>query len=218
MKRYFSLLALVLIPALVSCEPAKEKANPAPAPTPVAESTVTKVRLSTNQGDIVLELDAEKAPISVENFLSYVKNKHYDGTIFHRVMDGFMIQGGGFTLTGNKLVEKNTGKAIKNESQNGLKNLRGTIAMARTSDPNSATAQFFINVVDNAALDYPNHGGYAVFGKVIEGMDVVDKIKSTPTGNMNLTMRHPTTGANFDMPSQNVPVTNMLIISATVVK
>ncbi len=218
MKRYFSLIALVLLPTLVSCEPAKEKAKPAPGPTPVAESKVTKVSLKTSQGDIVIELDAEKAPITVENFLGYVKNKHYDGTVFHRVMNGFMIQGGGFALTEGKLVEKASGKGIKNEGKNGLKNLRGTIAMARTSDPNSASAQFFINVVDNSALDYPNNGGYAVFGKVIEGMDVVDKIKVVPTGTSNLTMRHPATGANFEMPSENVPTANVVIVSATIVQ
>jgi peptidyl-prolyl cis-trans isomerase A (cyclophilin A) len=132
-------------------------------------------------GDIVLELNAEKAPITVENFLSYVNKKHYDGTVFHRVIDGFMIQGG-FAVTDGKLVEKASGKGIKNESQNGLKNERGTIAMARTNDPDSATAQFFINVVDNAMLNYPSNGGYAVFGKVVEGMDVVDKIKAVKTG------------------------------------
>ena len=218
MKRYFSLLALAILPILVSCEPAKEKAKPASGPTPAAESTVTKVRLNTNQGDILIELNAEKAPITVENFLGYVKNKHYDGTVFHRVMNGFMIQGGGFALTDGKIIEKPTGKGIKNEGQNGLKNLRGTIAMARTSDPNSATAQFFINVADNAALDFPSNGGYAVYGKVIEGMEVVDKIKAVPTGTSNMSMRHPATGANFEMPSENVPVENVVIISATLVK
>ena len=110
-----------------------------------------------------------------------MKKKHYDGTVFHRVIDGFMIQGGGFTQEGQVLTEKATGKGIVNEGQNGLKNDRGTIAMARTSDPNSATAQFFINVVDNAMLNYPSNGGYAVFGKVVEGMDVVDKIKAVKT-------------------------------------
>ncbi len=110
-----------------------------------------------------------------------MNKKHYDGTVFHRVIDGFMIQGGGFTQEGQVLTEKPTGKGIVNEGQNGLKNDRGTIAMARTSDPNSATAQFFINVVDNAMLNYPSNGGYAVFGKVVEGMDVVDKIKAVTT-------------------------------------
>ena len=169
--------------------PAAKAEVPAPAPTPAPETKTepaaakasTKVRLKTSQGDIVLELNAEKAPVTVENFLSYVKKKQYDGTVFHRVINGFMIQGGGFTQEGEKLTEKPTGKGIVNESKNGLKNDRGTIAMARTSDPNSATAQFFINVKDNAGLNYPSGGGYAVFGKVVEGMDVVDKIKAVKT-------------------------------------
>ncbi len=178
MKRRLALAALLFFPVLVSCEPEKAAEKPAPAP---AAAKVSKVRLKTTKGDIVLELNAEKAPITVENFLGYVKKKHYDGTVFHRVIDGFMIQGGGFKLEGKDLVEKETGKGIVNEGKNGLKNDRGTIAMARTNDPNSATAQFFINVADNAALNFPSNGGYAVFGKVVEGMDVVDKIKAVTT-------------------------------------
>ena len=141
------------------------------------------VELKTSAGPIVIELYPEKAPKSVANFLEYVKAGFYDGSIFHRVIDGFMIQGGGFT-TG--FQQKPTRAPVPNEADNGLKNLRGTIAMARTSDPQSATAQFFINVKDNAALDYksstPQSWGYAVFGKVIDGMEVVDKIRQTPTG------------------------------------
>ena len=179
MKRRLALMTLALFPVLAFAEPAKEAEKPA---APAAKITKTaKVRLKTSSGDIVLELNAEKAPVTVENFLSYVKKKHYDGTVFHRVIDGFMIQGGGSTQVGETLTEKETGKGIINESQNGLKNDRGTVAMARTSDPNSATAQFFINVVDNGMLNYPSNGGYAVFGKVVEGMDVVDKIKATKT-------------------------------------
>jgi peptidyl-prolyl cis-trans isomerase A (cyclophilin A) len=177
MKRRLALVALLFFPVIASCEPAKEAEKPAAA----AAAKVSKVRLKTTKGDIVLELNAEKAPITVENFLGYVKKKHYDGTVFHRVIDGFMIQGGGFKLDGKDLVEQQTGKGIVNEGQNGLKNDRGTIAMARTSDPNSATAQFFINVADNAALNFPSNGGYAVFGKVVEGMGVVDKIKAVQT-------------------------------------
>lgn len=207
MKRSILLLALALIPSLALSEPAKEEGKPAAAP---------KVRLKTNQGDIVLELNPEKAPVTVENFLGYVKKKHYKGTVFHRVIDGFMIQGGGFAVTDGKLVEKTTGKGIKNEGQNGLKNDRGTIAMARTSDPDSATAQFFINVVDNGMLNYPSNGGYAVFGKVVEGMDVVDKIKAVKTGVTKLSMRHPATGELLEMPSQDVPAENVVITSATV--
>jgi peptidyl-prolyl cis-trans isomerase A (cyclophilin A) len=176
MKRRLALLSLALLPLLAQCEPAKEVEKPA-----AAAAKSSKVRLKTTKGDIVLQLDAEKAPVTVANFLSYVKKKQYDGTVFHRVIDGFMIQGGGFTQQGDTLTEKETGKGIINESKNGLKNDRGTIAMARTNDPNSATAQFFINVVDNAGLNFPSNGGYAVFGKVVEGMDVVDKIKAVKT-------------------------------------
>jgi len=214
MKRHLALLALALLPALALSEPAKETAKP-PAP---AAAKNPKVRLKTNHGDIVLELNAAKAPVTVENFLGYVKQKHYDGTVFHRVIDGFMIQGGGFAVTDGAIVEKPTGKSITNEGQNGLKNDRGTIAMARTNDPNSATAQFFINVKDNAGLDYPNNGGYAVFGKVVEGMEVVDKIKAVPTGVSKLTMLHPVTGAKMEAPSPDVPTKNVVIESATIVK
>lgn len=211
MKRHLALIALVLCPALAICEPAKEAEKPATS----AASKATKVRLKTSEGAIVIELNAAKAPITVENFLGYVKKKHYDGTVFHRVMDGFMIQGGGFDT---KLVEKSTGKGIKNEGQNGLTNDRGTIAMARTSDPDSATAQFFINVVDNAALNYPSNGGYAVFGKVVEGMDVVDKIKKVETGVSKLTMTHPVTGEKIEAPQPNVPNKPVVIESASVVE
>jgi peptidyl-prolyl cis-trans isomerase A (cyclophilin A) len=141
------------------------------------------VKLSTSEGDIVIELDREKAPKTVDNFLQYVKGGQYNGTIFHRVIDGFMIQGGGMTAD---MREKPTRAAIPLESRNGLSNVRGSIAMARTSDPNSATAQFFINVADNTRLDQANaadHEGYAVFGKVVSGMEVVDKIKQAPVGN-----------------------------------
>jgi peptidyl-prolyl cis-trans isomerase A (cyclophilin A) len=157
-----------------------------------------KVRLATNLGDIVVELDAAKAPKSVENFVQYVKAGHYDGTIFHRVIDGFMIQGGGFTPD---RVQKPTRAPIALEAGNGLSNLRGTIAMARTAAPDSATAQFFINVVDNLPLDSYG-GGYAVFGKVVAGMDVVDRIKATPTVNK---------GAAF----ANLPATDVVIHKAT---
>ena len=142
-----------------------------------------KVRLVTSMGDIVVELDAAKAPKTVDNFVHYVKDKHYNGTVFHRVIPNFMIQGGGMKAD---LTEKGTRAPIPLEANNGLSNLRGTIAMARTNAPNSATAQFFINVQDNTFLDAANArdgNGYAVFGHVVEGMDVVDRIKSVPTGN-----------------------------------
>jgi peptidyl-prolyl cis-trans isomerase A (cyclophilin A) len=141
-----------------------------------------KVRLSTSEGAIVIEVDAYKAPKTTANFLRYVQDKHYDGTVFHRVIKDFMIQGGGMTA---EMVEKATRAPIPLEARNGLSNLRGTLAMARTANPDSATAQFFINVVDNTFLDAANArdgNGYAVFGKVVEGMDVVDKIRAVPTG------------------------------------
>lgn len=158
------------------------------------------VRLSTSMGDIVLELDKEKAPKSVDNFVEYVKAGHYDGTVFHRVIETFMIQGGGMKPD---MSEKPTRPPIPLEAGNGLSNVRGTVAMARTSMPNSATSQFFINVADNQRLDAAG-GGYAVFGKVTAGMDVVDKIKSVATGNKG--------------PHQNVPVQPILIKKASLEK
>lgn len=157
---------------------------------------MTQVLLKTNHGDITLTLDAAKAPKTVANFLEYVNNGHYDGTVFHRVIDNFMIQGGGMTAG---LKEKKSGAQIENEANNGLKNDRGTVAMARTSDPHSATAQFFINVNDNDFLNHtaPNAQGwgYAVFGKVTDGLDVVDVIRKVKTG---------TTGFHQDVPAQDV--------------
>lgn len=156
------------------------------AASPVrANDALPKVEMRTSMGAIVIELDRAKAPVTVDNFLKYVAAKQYDGTVFHRVINGFMIQGGGFDKNMN---EKATRPPIKLEAQNGLKNVTGSIAMARTRDPNSATAQFFINVVDNEKLDYPrpDGNGYAVFGRVISGMDVVDKIKEVPTGNRGM--------------------------------
>lgn len=145
---------------------------------------MSKVTLETSHGTITLELDADKAPVTVENFLNYVNDGFFDGTIFHRVIPGFMIQGGGF-LPG--MIQKNTQDTIKNEANNGLSNTRGSIAMARTSDPDSATAQFFINHKDNGFLDHTaptvQGWGYCVFGKVTDGMDVVDAIAAVATGN-----------------------------------
>ncbi|WP_317201761.1 peptidylprolyl isomerase [Janthinobacterium sp.] len=166
----------------------------------LAAGAAPQVSLKTNLGVIVVELDQEKAPKSVDNFLQYVKSGFYKGTIFHRVIDGFMVQGGGFD---KKMTQKATNKPVQNEAKNGLRNLPYTIAMARTADPHSATAQFFINVGDNGALDYPGRDGfgYTVFGKVVSGMDVVDKIKSAPVADLG--------------PYQNVPVTPIVIESAT---
>ncbi|PXW26225.1 peptidylprolyl isomerase [Paraburkholderia caballeronis] len=161
------------------------------------------VLFKTSAGDIRVELYPEKAPKTVDNFLAYVKSGQYNGTIFHRVIRGFMIQGGGYTTS---FVEKPTRAPIPLESRNGLKNATGTIAMARTSDPNSATAQFFINTVDNAGLDYPNPdgNGYAVFGKVTQGMDVVKKIEATPTT---------TRGPMADVPQQEVVIQSATVVS-----
>ncbi|MEF8686353.1 UNVERIFIED_CONTAM: peptidylprolyl isomerase [Comamonas sp. A-3] len=163
----------------------------------------SKVQLKTSMGDIVVELNDAKAPKSAANFLQYVHDKHYDGTVFHRVIDGFMIQGGGMDTN---LNEKPTRAPIPLEASNGLKNDRGTIAMARTGNPNSATSQFFINVVNNDMLNAPKPDGhgYAVFGKVVKGMDVVDKIRAVATGNRGM--------------HQNVPTTPVTILSATEIK
>jgi cyclophilin family peptidyl-prolyl cis-trans isomerase len=159
--------------------------TPAPTPEkPVAETPkLVYVKLSTNKGDIFLELNNEKAPISTQNFLRYVDKKYYDGTIFHRVMKEFMIQGGAFLPDNLNAPKPGQEKPIKNEWQNGLKNERGTVAMARTNDPDSATSQFFINVVDNPFLDQPRGGpaAYAVFGRVVAGMEVVDVIRAVKT-------------------------------------
>jgi peptidyl-prolyl cis-trans isomerase A (cyclophilin A) len=151
-----------------------------------------RVKLTTSAGDIVLELDREKAPKTVDNFLQYVRAGHYNGTVFHRVIPTFMIQGGGMDA---KMNEKPTRAPIPLEARNGLNNVRGTVAMARTGDPNSATAQFFVNVVDNSFLDAANSRdghGYAVFGRVVEGMDVVDSIRNVPTANRGMHANVPT--------------------------
>jgi len=183
MKRSFALITIAGFALLASCSAEKTtEKEAAPEPAKSEEAASDKVRLKTSAGEILIQLDAEKAPVTVANFLKYVDDKHYDGTVFHRIIANFMIQGGGMAPDGGRLAEKPTGAGIKNESNNGLKNDRGTIAMARTMDPDSATAQFFINVVNNDGLNFPTGGGYAVFGKVIEGMDVVDKIKAVQTG------------------------------------
>ncbi|KAA1016108.1 peptidyl-prolyl cis-trans isomerase [Paraburkholderia panacisoli] len=162
------------------------------------------VELHTNHGVIKLELNAEKAPKSVENFLNYVKAGHYDNTVFHRVIDGFMIQGGGFEPG---MKQKPTAEPINNEANNGLKNVNGSVAMARTNDPHSATAQFFINVNDNDFLNHssptPQGWGYAVFGKVVEGMDVVEKIKKVKTGSK---------GFHQDVPADDVVIEKAVIV------
>jgi len=190
MRTITTLLAMTLISASAFAE---GKTNP-------------RVTLETSLGNIVLELDIEKAPISTANFLQYAKEGFYNGTVFHRVMPNFMIQGGGMDKDLNK---KTAGmhSPIKNEWQNGLKNVKGTISMARTSAPDSATSQFFINVVDNASLDTPRGGAaYAVFGKVVEGMDVVEKIRTTETE----------INPKYSRDKKVVPVTPIVIKIATV--
>ncbi len=185
LKRIF-VLATMLLSGVVLAQapaPATTPAAPAATETPAAAAPV-KVLFKTSLGNITMEVYPDKAPKTVENFLQYVKDKHYDGTIFHRVIDGFMVQGGGFTAD---LRQKPTRAPVANEADNGLSNARGTVAMARTNEPNSATAQFFVNVADNSRLDFVSKEngftwGYCVFGKVIEGLDVVDQIKATETG------------------------------------
>lgn len=174
--------------------------------TGTAQSSVyaadpSQVSLKTSMGEIVIELHSDKAPKSAANFLQYVKNGHYNGTVFHRVIDGFMIQGGGFDAN---MRQKPTAAPIENEAKNGLKNETYTVAMARTNAPHSATAQFFINVSDNASLDYPGHDGwgYAVFGKVVKGKDVVDQIRAVKTVNKGM--------------HQNVPAQPVVIESAKI--
>jgi peptidyl-prolyl cis-trans isomerase A (cyclophilin A) len=176
---------------------AQAAASPSPSPSAPAGPVAT---VETSLGRIRIALDQDKAPISVVNFVKYARAGHYAGTVFHRVMPGFMIQGGGMTP---ELKEKPTSPPIRNEARNGVRNLRGSVAMARTNDPNSATDQFFINLKDNPFLDFGIQGaGYAVFGRVIDGMDVVDKIAAVPTK---------TAG-----PYQNVPVTPVVIKSVRV--
>lgn len=178
-------------------QPAVEQpAKPLPAENPT-------VKLATTKGYIIIKLYADKAPITVENFLNYVRTGHYDGTVFHRVIGGFMIQGGGLTAD---LRPKPTQPPIKNESSNKLRNRRGTVAMARRNQPDSATSQFFINLVDNRSLDFdgPMAPGYAVFGQVVEGMDVVDAIAAVPTRRVG--------------PHGNVPTDPVVIESASVLK
>lgn len=201
MHRAISIILILLVSLGISlADEQSPQAQPLSNP-----GQLPQIQFETNQGVITLELYPDKAPKTVQNILKYVKSGFYEGTIFHRVMDGFMIQGGGFNT---RYERKETFEPIPNEANNGLKNLRGTIAMARTGDPHSATAQFFINVVDNFSLDHsaptPRGWGYTVFGKVIKGMQVVDQIRKIPTG----------PGGPFP---RNVPRTQIVINKATIV-
>ena len=184
------MLALALLPMFAH----------AATPATVAPTTQPTVVMETSYGTLTIELDNRKAPQTVANFLSYVKDGSYDGSLFHRVIPGFMVQGGGFN---EQMQQKQPNPPIKNEADNGLRNTRGTIAMARTADQDSATSQFFINIADNAFLDHGQRDfGYAVFGKVVKGMDVADKISQVPTHNVG--------------PYQNVPSKPIVILSAKV--
>lgn len=170
------------------------------------DNTLPQVKLETSLGNIIIELNSDKAPNTVANFISYVESGFYDGTIFHRVIENFMIQGGGFT---EEFVQKSPNASIQNEAKNGLSNVKGSLAMARTGDPHSATAQFFINTVDNDFLDFKSDKqdatwGYAVFGEVVEGMDVVDAIRVVATANKN---------GHGDVPNDNI-----IIIKASIVE
>ena len=194
MKTTLPLLAVLIFAGLTGSTPAQEN-------KPVSDTPTVTVVMETSKGTIELELDRAKAPGTVANFVNYVKKGHYDGVIFHRVIPDFMIQGGGFTA---EMDQKATDTPIENEAKNRLKNVRGSIAMARTSNPHSASAQFFINLKDNSFLDYPGQDGwgYCVFGKVSAGLDVIDKIAQVPTGSKN--------------GHQNVPTEAVLIKSAKI--
>ena len=194
------LTSLLLVLTMSACQ-AQESSSTQTATKETKTMSNPRVLLQTSKGDITLELNAEAAPLSVANFLQYVEDKHYDGTVFHRVISGFMVQGGGFD---EQYKQKATRASVQNEAKNGLKNSRGSIAMARTSDPHSASTQFFINHKDNDNLDFPSFDGwgYAVFGQVVEGMDVVDAIASVQTGPI------PPFGSD-------VPTTPIVINSAT---
>jgi peptidyl-prolyl cis-trans isomerase B (cyclophilin B) len=201
MKQIFTATLALLLCCTMQLSHAELKPNI--KPTPSTQGNKTMVKLHTNHGIITLQLDAEKAPITVKNFLAYVNDGFYENTIFHRVIGNFMIQGGGFEAN---MKQKPTKAPIQNEAANGLKNDNYTIAMARTNDPQSATAQFFINVKDNSFLNYPGQDGwgYCVFGKVVEGKDVVDAIRNVKTGSRS----------GF----QDVPQEDVIITKAEVVK
>ena len=201
MRRIVLATAVAALPALSFAQPTPAAAAKGDAPkadtAKAAAGACDTVKLTTSMGPIVIALDPAKAPVTVANFQKYVKTGWYNNTIFHRVIDGFMIQGGGFT---REMVQKPTHAPIAIESSNGLKNSAYTVAMARTGDPNSATSQFFINVVDNDRLNYNGESspGYAVFGKVVSGQDTVDKIRKVPTGNAGMHQNVPTTPVMID--------------------
>jgi peptidylprolyl isomerase/peptidyl-prolyl cis-trans isomerase B (cyclophilin B) len=208
MKRFHAYLFTLLLGSLLATagcsakEPGKQSVSTEPA---AGQPANPRVLIETSKGNITVELFATKAPVSVENFLTHVKTGFYDGTVFHRVIPGFMIQGGGMLPD---MTEKPRGTPIKNEANNGLKNLRGTLAMARTGDPHSATSQFFINVADNYALNHRGESfegwGYAVFGQVVSGMEVVDSIVAVPRGDR---------GMHQDVPLEPVIMKRVSLVS-----
>lgn len=191
----------MLMTCAVSAQEAKSEPKPESSSNNKPLTGIVKATIETSKGNIELELDADKAPLTVQNFVNYVNKGHYNGTIFHRVIPGFMIQGGGFTAD---MSQKATDTPIPCESKNGLKNARGAIAMARTSNPHSATAQFFINVADNASLDYPSFDGwgYAVFGKVTRGLEVADAIVAVPTKSV---------GPHANVPAEPITINKVTI-------
>lgn len=200
-----ALLPALLAISVSACAAQNEpKTETAAATKPTTTASMPRVNLSTNMGDIVVELNPEKAPLSSANFIEYVNSGHYNGTIFHRVIDNFMIQGGGFD---QNMQQKPTRAPIQNEANNGLKNTRGTIAMARTNAPHSASSQFFINVSDNAFLNHtsptPQGWGYTVFGTVVSGMDVVDKIKAVQTTGI---------GGHQNVPTQPIVINQAVLL------
>ncbi len=202
MKQLLLSFLLISFTAFAGAE-SQPESNSATAKESSKTSDPVHIVISTSKGDIELELYADKAPKTVENFLKYVDEGFYEGTIFHRVINGFMIQGGGFD---SDFQKKKTHMSVENEAKNGLKNQRGTIAMARTADPHSATAQFFINHKNNTALDYPSRDGwgYCVFGKVTGGMDVVDEIAKTPTGPNKFIRR--------DVPKKSIEIKKVTVV------
>jgi peptidyl-prolyl cis-trans isomerase A (cyclophilin A) len=226
MKTTTAFLAALALAALPACQKKNntpgESSGGAPqtgettASKPATDPNHPRVKFVTSMGEFVVELDREKAPVTVENFLGYVERKHYDGTIIHSAVEGFTIRGGKFRLKNGHPLEKPTGLGIKNEADNGLKNLRGTIAMDRKPAPDSATAWFIVNLKDNEGLDRPNPDGhgYAVFGKVVEGMDVVDAIGAVPTESQQVFTLHPVNGEPTPATAQNVPKKPVVIESA----
>ena len=217
MLRHLTIAAL--IGAAISCTPKKNSEAETPEPASTGEVDVTPsnlVSLATNLGEIVIELDPDKAPISSANFLHYVDSDHYESSIFHRVIDGYVITAGKVHVDSDRFVEYPAGESIEIESRNGLRNDRGTIAMARGSRPDSATSSFFINLADNIGLNYPQPDGYgyAVFGKVVAGMEIADKIGSVETGIGSVTLLHPETAVLEPQEIADLPVEPVTILSA----